>query len=310
MKSVLVANQFLTAMPSTGLAGLTRGQLIAVKADGSVLTSASEIADTDMIQFVVGLGDGATKNGVWVNPKRVMYKKAEYHEPASKTITFSNIAYNKNKAYQGFHATLYITLPAKNAFDGQWGYTREATVPYFDANETAADFLARFKAEIDKVVKEINDYFGTTMLTTTPASGTTISTSLVLTGAKGINFNASIEGIVDADKTVGSEDTNGVGTYAQINLLEKETDVASVGYNPNFRVGRNPYGDIFLADAAKKYNVYTLLTQADRTHPFNINTLGMGLVQWIAFDNTGTATNLEAVLEKIAGIEPAVKSGS
>ena len=36
----------------------------------------------------------------------------------------------------------------------------------------------------------------------------------------------------------------------------------------------------------------------------------MGLVQWIAFDNTGTATDLEAVLKKIAGIEPAVKPGS
>ena len=36
----------------------------------------------------------------------------------------------------------------------------------------------------------------------------------------------------------------------------------------------------------------------------------MGLVQWIAFDNTGTATDLEAVLKKIAGIESTVESGS
>ena len=63
MKSVIVANDFLTTLANNDVSKLTRGQAVLLNSAGKVVAAASDVKD------VLGLGDGKVKRGVWINPK-------------------------------------------------------------------------------------------------------------------------------------------------------------------------------------------------------------------------------------------------
>ena len=69
MKSVIVANDFLTTLANNDVSKLTRGQAVLLNSAGKVVAAASDVKDDEMLQFVLGLGDGKVKRGVWINPK-------------------------------------------------------------------------------------------------------------------------------------------------------------------------------------------------------------------------------------------------
>lgn len=54
----------------------------------------------------------------------------------------------------------------------------------------------------------------------------------------------TFDGILRATLEEGTENQTPVGTYDQVAKLEKEADVAGVGYNPNFKEYDRVYGDI------------------------------------------------------------------
>ena len=57
MKSVIVANDFLTTLVND-VSKLTRGQAVLLNSAGKVVAADSDVKDDEMLQFVLGLGDG------------------------------------------------------------------------------------------------------------------------------------------------------------------------------------------------------------------------------------------------------------
>jgi hypothetical protein len=57
MKSVIVANDFLTTLANNDVSKLTRGQAVLLNSAGKVVAAASDVKDDEMLQFVLGLGD-------------------------------------------------------------------------------------------------------------------------------------------------------------------------------------------------------------------------------------------------------------
>ena len=125
--------------------------------------------------------------------------------------------------------------------------------------------------------------------------------SVTFTGAAGFEYYVTFDGILRATLEEGTENQTPVGTYDQVAKLEKEADVAGVGYNPNFKEYDRVYGDIFTATEGVMYDTYVITSRADFTHPFNLHTEGLQVTQFIAIDNTKTSaiTALEGVLALI-----------
>ena len=55
MKSVIVANDFLTTLANNDVSKLTRGQAVLLNSAGKVVAAASDVKDDEMLQFVLGL---------------------------------------------------------------------------------------------------------------------------------------------------------------------------------------------------------------------------------------------------------------
>ena len=276
MNSVIAGSSFVTSGEVNSLA---KGAIALRRSDGKLVTAAADVTKGHMYQFVVGLGNGNVKEGVWLNPIRSTLHKAAYKAPAAKTITFSDVA---------------ITIP-KNSFMADKSLVSTAIIS-LAPGETEVQAKARIKTELDKLISRLNNIYGDGSLTATPADGTTIDDSLVITGKAGFWFEVGLEGLISGTKTDNAADIIGNGTPAFVSALEKNEDVAKVGYNPNFIQAYTPYGDIFTTDMSKTYNTYVIHSRSERNHVFDINTIGMEVVQYIAFDSTGTATTLEAVL--------------
>lgn len=230
-----------------------------------------------------------------MNPIRSTLHKAAYKAPAAKTITFSDVAITIGDAYAGCEIAIVITTIPKNSFMADKSLVSTAIIS-LAPGETEVQAKARIKTELDKLISRLNNIYGDGSLTATPADGTTIDDSLVITGKAGFWFEVGLEGLISGTKTDNAADIIGNGTPAFVSALEKNEDVAKVGYNPNFIQAYTPYGDIFTTDMSKTYNTYVIHSRSERNHVFDINTIGMEVVQYIAFDSTGTATTLEAVL--------------
>lgn len=299
MNSVLACTAFVTS--ATTPDKLTKGQLALYSSDGKIVTAATDIKKESRYHFAVGLGNSTYKFGVWINPNRATKYYEAYNAGAAKTISFSNVKVTVGDAYTGCQVAVVITTKPKNSFMADKGLITTAVVDLLPG-ETETAVKARIKAEIDKKIEYLNNLYGDGTLTTTPAAGTTITDSLNITGAAGFWFDVDFEFLISGTKTDNGAVVTPTGTQKQVALLEANEDVAAQGYNPNFIKAYDPYGNIFTADVASTYNMYAIHSRGNRNHPFNIDTLGMEVVQYIAFDSTGTATTLDAIIDALVGI--------
>lgn len=295
MKSVLVANDFLTTLSNNDVSKLTRGQLVLLNSAGKVVAAASDIAQDQTVQFVLGLGDGLVKRGVIINPKCSAQHKEAYTAPVGKTYTFSDLVATPGLGYNGFDAEVVISVKPLNSFGGDPLEVYIASVTMLSIDESSADIISRLKAEVQNKLAQINARFGTDSITINDFT----EASVKFTGKAGFEYYVTFDGILKVTKTEGTENQSPVGTYEQIAALEKEADVASVGYNPNYEEYEEMYGDIFTATKGVTYHTYVITSRADYTHPFNINSEGMQVTQFIALDSTKSTQ--KASLEQVLG---------
>lgn len=303
MKSALVINDFITDLPNNDFSKLTRGQACLVQFGTKAGTTVEDPCEFcskgdsgKMVQFVVGLGDGKVKQGVWLNPSWMSVHKETYTAPVGKTHTFNNLSLS-GIGYKGFDADVVIST---KPFDMYGGYPLEvytASVTMEGAEETAANVITRLKKEVEKVVAKINARFGADSITLTSFT----EASAVFTGKAGFEYYVRFDGILKAEYVEGTENQTPVGTYEQVSALEKETAVANVGFNPNYAEFEKMYGDIFTAEKGKTYDTYVLTARADYTHPFNLHTEGLMVTQFIAIDSTATEaiTRLETSITNL-----------
>lgn len=150
MKSVIVANDFLTTLANNDVSKLTRGQAVLLNSAGKVVAAASDVKDDEMLQFVLGLGDDKVKRGVWINPKWSKQHKETYLAPAGKTYKFTNLVANRGIGYQGFDAEVIISCKPINSFGGYPLEVYNASVTINGIDEASADIIARLKVEVKK----------------------------------------------------------------------------------------------------------------------------------------------------------------
>lgn len=296
MKNVLVANKVLTAIPAGGLETLAKGELIAIKADGTAATAAS-FKKEDHLHFVVGLGNGNIKNGAYLNGKKLSVVKTPYKADGTKIYTMVLTAV-VGDAYRGVDSGINISLIPLGFSKGypKKVYTAIATVK--GGTQTATEHITELKADLDKKVIEINKSYGTGALTVALAGST-----LTITGKAGLDFAISCDGQVSSVTTITGTGIYGEGSGKQVSELEKISAVADMGYNPNFSINDSPYGDIFNTDITKNYISYVLITEAERTHPFIFDTKGQTIEQYIAIESTAVVTALDTLLGLSAGGE-------
>ena len=297
MKSILVANDFLTSLSNNDVSKLTRGQLVLLNSAGKVVASAGDITQDQTVQFVLGLGNGLVKRGVVINPKWSAQHKEAYLAPVGKTYEFTDLVANRGIGYQGFDAEVVISTKPLNSFGGYPLEVYVASVTMNGIDESNADIIARLKTEVQKKLAIINSRFGADSITIDDFT----ETSVTFTGKAGFEYYVKFDGILRATVVEGTENQSPVGTYEQVLALEKEADVAGIGYNPNFEEYEKMYGDIFTAVQGTTYDTYVITSRADYTHPFNLNTEGLMVTQFIAFDSSKSSgkSSLETVLAYI-----------
>lgn len=285
MKSVLVAKEFLTTLgEGKTLADLTKGQLVLVDSANNVLASANAAPKDKMVQFVLGLGEGHVKRGIWLNPNNIsQHDEAPVAAGVSK-YEFTNLTASRGIGYHGFDAEIVISCKPYNSFGGYPLEVYTASVTMEDITEDSASILTRMNNELAKVIKHINKRFGANSLKEAQiADG-----KLTIEGKAGFEFVVTLDGILKGDLTYTAGDL-AVGQYDQVIALEKETAVASDGYNPNYDEYDKMYGDIFLAEKGKTYHTYVYKSVADFTHPFKMQTDGLIVTQFIMIETKNDA---------------------
>lgn len=294
MKSVLVANDFLTTLANNDVSKLTRGQMVLVNSAGKVVAAAGDITSDKMVQFVLGLGDGKVKRGVWINPKSARQHNEDYSAPQGKTYKFTNLVADCGIGYNGFDAEVVISMKPLNSFGGYPLEVYVASVTMNGIDETSESIITRLKTEVEKTLAVINSRFGTDSITIDDFT----EESVTFTGKAGFQYYVRFDGILRATMEEGTENLTPVGTYDQVFALEKEAAVANHGYNPNYEEYEQMYGDIFTAIKSTTYNTYVITSAADPTHPFGIHTEGLNVTQFIAMDSTKSTaiSNLKNVL--------------
>ena len=177
---------------------------------------------------------------------------------------------------QGTDAEIIISIKPLNSFGGYPLEVYNASVTMLDTTETSSAILTRLNAEIKKVVAKINARFGANTITATELT----TNEVTFTGKAGVEFYVTTDGILR-------------GTKAE--TLEKEYDVATSGYNPNYLEHEKMYGDIFIAEKGKTYGVCTVVSAAPHTHPFHMHTEGLDVTQFVAIEGTTAAAVKEAL---------------
>ena len=300
MKSFLVANSVVTILPNNDLSQLERGQLVCLNSKGAVVATSADFANAEMVQFVLGLGNGATKTSVWINPRTVKTNVQQYVAPGNYVYTFNNIALPGNlKVGDELVVTISVQDPRfketyhHNVYDAIYVVSRDG--------ETPATALAGLKKELDRVIARINKVYGANAITTTPVEGTAIVTSLTLTGKTGLFFAANVEGVLQSELEVTAPTSlYGDGTGEAVANMEKFYSVAGDGYNPSLCRPEEWYGNIFTADASKTYKFYKAESKSPQVHEFGMDSEGMITTSIIAFDSEGTSTALDELFQALS----------
>ena len=288
MKSVLVAKYWVESS-DTAMADLTRNDITVVDENG-VKPIAGK---SKFIQFVVGLGDGI-KRGLMLSLKDLKKTLTHYKEPTVKIYKFTNLVAQRTMVNQGTDAEFIISVKPLNSFGGYPLEVYNASVTMLGAEETSDELLARLNIELKKVIAKINERFGANTITVTELTGGAVT----FTGVDGFEFYVNCDGILKGTKVEEGGEI-GCGTYKQITSMEKEAEVASQGYNPNFEKSEKVYGDIFLADKDAAYDQLVITSAVPYTHPFHIQSEGLEVTQIIAVEDDGTIDEIDAYLDTL-----------
>lgn len=288
MKSVLVATGWMEST-GTGMVALGKGDLTAIDENGVKPVAGK----SKFIQFVVGLGDGI-KRGLMLNLKDLKKTLTIYKEPSSKVYKFTNLVAQRTIVNQGTDAEFIISVKPLNSFGGYPLEVYNASVTMLGTEETSTELLTRLNTELKKVIAKINDRFGVDTITATELTGGAVT----FTGKMGFEFYVNCDGILKGTKVEEGGEI-GCGTYEQIAAMEKEAEVASQGYNPNFENTEKVYGDIFLADKNLTYDQLVLTSSVPHTHPFHIQSEGLDVTQIIAMDEGSYISQINTFIDAL-----------
>lgn len=282
MKSVLVANSFVT---NKTVATLGKGELMLVDSKGAVLEA---MPTTGMVQFILGLGDGKVKRGVWINAANFEAATDSYNAKGTFSYVLSDLKLAPALMYNGTDAEIVFHVKPLNSFGGYPLETYVASTTIESEDDTIDTVLARLQTEVNAVVKRINTRFGAGSISavTLAKASTTIESANA-----GFEFRVTLDGILKGTITPTIPDL-AVGTYEQVAAAEREAAVAAHGFNPNYERYEKMYGDIFLAEKGKTYTMFAVTSKADFTHPFKMHTDGMIVTQHIAIVTPGGLTAL------------------
>lgn len=281
MKSLLVTNGTQRA----SLAELTRGDYAIVKADGTVVATSGAVPTTGMYKYVVGLGDGKVIEGLWLNADNHKKSTSDYSPGAKKQVIIGTVEFDVTRAME---ATVHIQTQPKNALAGLDYQEFVATVPVRSTTDEST-LPAKLLAEVQKVVANINTYFGKNVIKLT---GTALNGLQFDAESTDFNFYVNFGGA--AIGTTTSTDGITFGTKDEIVKLEKEMAISTFGYNPNFEAGDHAYGNVLLAEelftaekkvqntTVKGFDVHIISSVAPSTDAMPLNPEGAKVEQWIA----------------------------
>lgn len=273
MKSVLVANSFVI---NKTVATLGKGELMLVDSKGAAVTDT--MPTTGMIQFVLGLGDGNVKRGVWINAADFKAATDAYKAEGTFSYALKDLKLAPSLMYNGTDAEIVFHVKPLNSFGGYPLETYVASTTVESEDDTIDTVLARLQTEVNAVVNRINARFGAGSINAITLSKT--STTISSANA-GFEFRVTLDGILKGTVTP-TIPASAVGTYKQVAAAEREAAVAAQGFNPNYERYEKMYGDIFLAEKGKTYTMFAITSQADFTHPFKMHTDGLIVTQHIA----------------------------
>ena len=285
MKSVLVANSFVT---NRTVATLEKGELMLVDSKGAVLEA---MPATGMVQFILGLGDGKVKRGVWINAANFEAATDAYKAEGTFSYQLSNLTLAPALMYNGTDAEIVFHVKPLNSFGGYPLETYVASTTIESEDDTIDTVLTRLQTEVNAVVKRINTRFGAGSINAVTLSKA--STTIESANA-GFEFRVTLDGILKGTITP-TLPALAVGTYEQVAVAEREAAVAAHGFNPNYERYEKMYGDIFLAEKGKEYTMFAITSKADFTHPFKMHTDGMIVTQHIAIVTPGDLSTLLGV---------------
>lgn len=284
MKSVLVANSFVT---NKTVATLAKGELMLVDSKGAVVSAKPT---SGMVQFVLGLGDGKVKRGVWINAANFEAATDAYKAKGTFSYKLDGLKLAPALMYNGTDAEIVFHVKPLNSFGGYPLETYVASTTIESEEDTIDTVLTRLQTEVNAVVKRINTRFGAGSINDVTLSKT--STTISSANA-GFEFRITLDGILKGTVTP-TIPASAVGTYEQVAAAEREAAVAAQGFNPNYERYEKMYGDIFLAEKGKTYTMFAVTSKADFTHPFKMHTDGLIVTQHIAIVTPGEV--LPAVL--------------
>lgn len=299
MKNLLVANSIRTSA-ITKDAPLLKGELVIKSATGVYLkatpvigstskkwegtvcgASAATVIDSPIYKYVVGLGNGKCIEGLWLNAENKVYTKQSYAAGATKRVTIGTVEFDITRAME---ATVHIQTQPKSSLSGLDYQEFVATVPVRSTTDEAT-LPTKLLAEVQKVVDNINTYFGKNVIKLT---GSALKGLVFEAESTDFNFYVNFGGAATGTTTA----TDGItfGTQAQVIALEKEMAVTTFGYNPNFEAGDHAYGEVFLASqyGANGYDIHVVASVVPATDQMPLNAGGAKVEQWIALPTGGT----------------------
>lgn len=299
MKNLLVANSIRTTA-ITESAPLLKGELVIKSINGDYVqttpslvsgvwkakslgsSSVDKTVGSPMYKYVVGLGNGKCIEGLWLNAENKVYTKQSYTAGAKKRVTIGTVEFDITRAME---ATVHIQTQPKNALSGLDYQEFVATVPVTSTTDEAT-LPTKLLAEIQKVVANINTYFGKNVIKLT---GSALNGLVFDAESTDFNFYVNFGGA--AVGTTTSTDGITFGTQAEVIALEKEMAVATFGYNPNFEAGDHAYGEVFLAAnyGINGYDIHVVTSVAPATDQMPLNAGAAKVEQWIALP-TGSTT--------------------
>lgn len=297
MKSVIAGTTVVTTLTDNNPNNLNRGEIVCFASDGTVVDGTQVYKADTMFQFVVGLGDGHSIAGTWINPRYSKRVFQAYKAPQAKTITFTGIT-PKVGAYW-FNREIWLTLDPN--FDNKYNYMNSAyvaTIQNYDIDNTATDLLDLLELDVIRMVANFNDKYKDA-----PVTFTRTGDQFEFVSTVGKDIEVTLQGAVSYTAKTETGDVTSNGTYEEVAEQERIYKVASAGYNPNYRQYEKLYGEIFTAVAGTNYDEWVITSRSPQTHNGDVNSIGMITTQVIAVPTGTSAAALDNIVKAITTAE-------
>lgn len=295
MKSVLIANSLETAIPATGLTGLTNGQLLMLDYQGRVVdqTVLAELAKDDMpFHFVVGTGNGNYLVGQWLGARTLRTRTQDYTAPTAITYTIDLSGITDDMLLGYDRATIDITTDRAYSADFERVFVAGTYILFED---TVTDVTARLARQLEDVLSTVDRYYGAGEYTIV-VSGTTITISAPTFRQLGVTIGGAL---TNGGTITRTGDPIGVGTPERVKHMMYKYGIPTWGDNPNYRRGYDPFDfpAAYGTDNSTGYDQISLEAEVGPNHPFYPEQRGMTVTQFIACATGGSViTDIVALL--------------